>query len=72
MAEKKTNKVSIYFKDTELRRDIELLAEYDGVSITEIFTRALKAYVSSRAEDVEFLHGQEQARQERRQQKENV
>lgn len=67
MADKKTNKVSIYFKDAELRRDIELLALYDGVSLTEIFSRALQAYVAGRTEDIDFMRGQEQERLNRRQ-----
>lgn len=67
MADKKTNKVSIYFKDNELRRDTELLALYDGVSITEIFTRALQAYVAGRTSDIDFMRGQEQERLNRRQ-----
>ena len=67
MADKKTNKVSIYFKDAELRRDIELLALYDGVSLTEIFTRALQAYVAGRTGDIDFMRGQEQERLNRRQ-----
>lgn len=67
MADKKTNKVSIYFKDAELRRDIELLALYDGVSLTEIFARALQAYVAGRTGDIDFMRGQEQERLNRRQ-----
>ena len=67
MTDKKTSKVSIYLKDTELRRDIELLAEYDGVSLTEIFTRALQAYVAGRTEDIDFMRGQVQERLNRRQ-----
>lgn len=68
----KSGKISIYFRDTELRADIELLANYDGVSLTELFVRALKAYVQSRADDIEFLRGQEKARQERREQRDQA
>ena len=64
----KSSKVSIYFRDAELRKDIELLSNYDGVSLTELFVVALRAYVDSRAGDIEFLRGQERARQERREQ----
>ena len=67
MTEKKTGKASIYFKDTELRRDIELLAEYDGLSLTALVNSVLKDYVASRPEHIEFMRKREQELIERRQ-----
>ena len=67
MTDKKTNKVSIYFKDAELRKDVEHLADYDGVSVTEFIMESLRAYIQGRTSDIEFLRGQEQERIARRQ-----
>lgn len=66
MREKKTPKISLYVKSEELRHNIELLAQYDEASITDIVSKALQEYVNSRSGDIDFMHRQEQERRDRR------
>lgn len=58
-------KFSIYVKDDELKRNIELLAWVDNTSITQLIGGVLQAYVDGRADDVAFARETEEKRQSR-------
>ena len=59
-------KVSVYLKP-EVERDIKLLASHYGVKQTEIFNRALTAYLESEGKALEFARRQQQEREQFRQ-----
>ena len=61
-------KFSIYLKDDELKRKIELLARYDDTSITQMIGGILQAYVDERADDVAYCEEQEANKQARKRQ----
>ena len=62
----KAGKFSVYVKDSQLRRDIEMLAGYDNTSITELLNTALQEYRDSRIDDVAYLRREKQNRIERK------
>jgi len=64
MAEKKTKKFSVAIRDSQLRRDIEMLAELYQVSITDIVNYALKVYRDSKPQEIELLRQQDKEIQE--------
>lgn len=55
-------KYSLYFKDNEekLMQDIELLAQYDGVSYSVILKQAITEYAQRRQCDLEFMQKHKQ------------
>lgn len=59
-------KFSIYIKDDELKRNIELLAEYDNISLTQMISEVLKAYADTRADDVKYMRDREDDKQARK------
>lgn len=61
-------KFSIYVSNDDLRLNIERLAKFDGVSITQIISRVLRAYIDTRADDIAFMCKQEDERQAYKQQ----
>lgn len=67
MTEKKApkSKIGIYLPD-EIRHQVELLARYDKVSITEFVVKALEAYLKTRSEDIDFMEQTEEAINNRR------
>ena len=62
-AEKKTAKISVYLPE-EIDRDMKLLAKHEDIKITEFVVRALRLYIDSKAEEMEFARRQEQEREE--------
>ena len=68
MTEQTGGKFSVYVKDGELKHSIELIARYDGVSITELISKILQDYMSTRSSDLEFIRRQEEERENRKQQ----
>ena len=52
-------KFSVYLKDDKLKRDIEAIARFDRVSLTQLMRDILQAYADTRADDIAVIYRQD-------------
>ena len=52
-------KFSVYLKDDKLKRDIEAIARFDRVSLTQLMRNILQAYADTRADDIAVIYRQD-------------
>ena len=52
-------KISIYLKDDSIKSDIEAIARYDRVSITQLIAGILKDYADTRADAIAVIRRQD-------------
>ena len=52
-------KISVYLKDDKLKRDIEAIARFDRVSLTQLMRNILQAYADTRADDIAVIYRQD-------------
>ena len=52
-------KISVYLKDDKLKRDIEAIARFDRVSLTQLMRDILQAYADTRADDIAVIYRQD-------------
>ena len=56
-------KISVYLTE-DLNADMKLLAKHEDIKITELVNRALRLYIESKTEELNFAKKQEQEREE--------
>ena len=56
-------KISVYLTD-DLNADMKLLAKHEAIKITELANRALRLYIESKTEELDFAKKQEHEREE--------
>ena len=52
-------KISVYLKDDKLKRDIEAIARFDRVSLTQLMRNILQAFADTRADDIAVIYRQD-------------
>lgn len=60
------NKISVYIKNNEVFRDIKLLAEYEGFTLTDLVNNLLYEFTTQHSEDLNFLRQQADEREARK------